>query len=341
MWEVDNKVSSELKKFLFLLIIMLLLMVFIPLLPVALNKKENKKGGIIGERAKVSGEGYFYIFDEGTEKNFKIPEKELIYGTVATEMPVSFETEALKAQAVAAYTYFSRAREEFRKKNGEGQAEISVDSKKWKYYVSSEQLKAKWGEKFEERYGKIKNAVDSVFGEVLEDDGNLILAVYHAMSSGETESSKDVFGGEVRYLTNVSSPGDKQAQGYETYAEISSEDFKETIKKSWLDSNFEGDPSTWIKDIEKTQAGTVKSLTVCSHKTTGREIRTMFSLRSAVFDVNYQNGKFIFKVKGYGHGVGMSQYGAQFMAKQGADYKQILSWYYPGTVLVNRLKEKL
>ena len=77
----------------------------------------------------------------------------------------------------------------------------------------------------------------------------------------------------------------------------------------------------------------VKSLTVCKHRTSGREMRAIFSLRSADFDLNFNEGKFIFKVRGYGHGVGMSQYGAQFMAKQGADYKQILAWYYPGAVL--------
>lgn len=337
LWEVKKGMSSEIKRNLILGISMFLLMIFIPFLPIAFIKK-NKSEGTPSVNPTNSAEDYFYIFDDASKKILKVPEKEFLYATVATEMPVSFETEALKAQTVAAYTYFSRARENFRKKNGEGQAEITVNSGKWEYYATPAQFKEKWGEKFEERYNKIKSAVDSVFGEVLEDDGNLILSVYHAMSSGETESSKDIFGGDLKYLTNVSSPGDKEANGYETSAEFKLEEFKKIVKAAWEDSKFEEAPENWIKDIERTKAGGVKSLTICSHKTTGREVRSMFALRSADFEVNYRDEKFIFTVKGYGHGVGMSQYGAQFMAKQGADYKSILSWYYPGTILVNRKK---
>ncbi len=337
LWEVKKGMSSEIKRNLILGISMFLLMIFIPFLPIAFIKK-NKSEGTPSGNLTNSAEDYFYIFDDASKKILKVPEKEFLYATVATEMPVSFETEALKAQTVAAYTYFSRARENFRKKNGEGQAEITVNSGKWEYYATPAQFKEKWGEKFEERYNKIKSAVDSVFGEVLEDDGNLILSVYHAMSSGETESSKDIFGGDLKYLTNVSSPGDKEANGYETSAEFKLEEFKKIVKAAWGNSKFEETPENWIKDIERTKAGGVKSLTICSHKTTGREVRSMFALRSADFEVNYRDEKFIFTVKGYGHGVGMSQYGAQFMAKQGADYKSILSWYYPGTILVNRKK---
>lgn len=328
----------RIKRNTFFLLIMLICMVFIPLLSIVVSK--GRAPGLLGESKNRNGENsdehYFCIFDEAINKTIKIPEKEFIYGTVATEMPASFETEALKAQAVAAYTYFSRAKQEFQKKNGEGEAEFTVNSGKWKYYADVQGMKSKWGDKFEERYNKIKSAVDTVFGQVLEDGDNLILAVYHAMSSGTTEKSKDVFGGDLRYLTNVSSPGDKQAEGYETSAEFSLEEFKEILGKSWNDCNFEAEPAQWIRDIERTDAGMVKSVTICGHRTNGREVRAIFSLRSADFDLAYINEKFTFRVRGHGHGVGMSQYGAQFMAKQGADYKQILQWYYPGTTLMNR-----
>lgn len=319
------------------LLIMLVCMIFIPLLSIVISK--GKAPGLFenngNEDSKNADEQYFCVFDEASSKTVKIPEREFIYGTVATEMPASFETEALKAQAVAAYTYFSRAKREFHKKNGDGEAEFTINSDKWKYYANEEQIKEKWGDNFSERYNKIKGAVDSVFGEVLEEGDNLILAVYHAMSSGTTEKSKDVFGGDLRYLTNVSSPGDRQAQGYETSAEFSKDEFKEIIEKTWSDCDFSDEPAVWVRDIERTTAGMVKGVTVCGHNTNGREMRTMFSLRSADFDVEYKDEKFIFKVRGYGHGVGMSQYGAQFMAKQGSDYKQILAWYYPGTTLKN------
>ncbi len=313
---------------------MILFMIFIPVFPAFIINQDKKN--IKGFDFKENCENYFCVFDESIGKIVNIPEREFIYGTVATEMPVSFEIEALKAQTVAAYTYFSRIREEFRRKNGQGQGEITINSKNWKYYVSVDQMKEKWGENFLERYDKIKSAVDSVFGETLEYEGSLILSVYHAMSSGQTEKSKDVFGGEFSYLTSVSSPGDKEAKDYETSAEFSVEELKQILESAWSDCKFDENPNFWIRDIERTESGMVKSIVVCSHKTNGRELRSLFSLRSADFDVEYQNDKFVFKVRGYGHGVGMSQYGAQFMAKQGADYKKILKWYYPGTVLTNK-----
>ena len=333
--DVNKIMQFKLKRYVFFLLIILICMIFIPLLSIVVSK-----GKAPGFSEKVESKvdekpdnRYFCVFDEALNKTVKIPEREFIYGTVATEMPASFEVEALKAQAVAAYTYFSRAKQEFVRKNMEGEAEFTINSGKWKYYAYEDQIKSKWGDKFSERYNKIKEAVDSVFGEVLEDGDSLILSVYHAMSSGVTEKSKDVFGGDLSYLTNVSSPGDRQAKGYETTAEFSTSEFKEIIEKAWSDCNFNKNPSEWIKGIERTEAGMVKQICVCGHNTNGRELRTILSLRSADFDVKYENEKFIFKVRGYGHGVGMSQYGAQFMAKQGSDYKQILAWYYPGTVL--------
>lgn len=323
------------KRILVFLLFMLVCMIFIPILSVVVGKSSECDAHKEKEERNYENIGYFNIFDEATGETLKIDDKEFICATVASEMPASFEMEALKAQAVAAYTYFSRARKEFRNKNGEGCPEITVNTNKWQYYATKDQMKSKWGDKFDERYEKIKTSVDNVFGEVLQDDDNLILAAYHAMSSGMTEKSKDVFGGDLKYLTNVPSPGDKQAQGYETFIEIHKDDFKQAVQKVWNDCDFSGDPSSWIKNVDRTKAGMVKSIEICSHKTNGREVRSVFSLRSADFDITYKDNKFIFKVKGYGHGVGMSQYGAQFMAKHGSSYKQILSWYYPGTSLVN------
>lgn len=322
----------KVKRGLMLLLMMLICMIFIPLLSIAVSKGVSTE---ILRQNENSGKDnkYFCVFDEALGKTFNIEDREFIYGTVATEMPASFESEALKAQAVASYTYFSRAREEFRKTNSQGHAEITVNTDKWNYYVTQDKMRMRWGDKFDERYAKIKNAVDSVFGEVLEDDGNLILAMYHAMSSGVTEKSKDVFGGELSYLTSVPSPGDKQARDYETSSEFSVEEFKNVIKDNWTDCCLDSDPSSWIGNIERTDSGMVKSIFVCGHRTTGREIRSIFSLRSADFDIIYNDDRFIFKVRGHGHGVGMSQYGAQFMAKQGSDYRKILQWYYPGTTI--------
>lgn len=324
----------KIKRSILFLLGLFLCMVFIPLLSII-----TSKGGAHAPKDDESGNSnrdktYFCVFDEASGKIMEIEDREFIYGTVCTEMPASFEIEALKAQSVAAYTYFSKVREDFRNKNGTGQSEITINIDKWRYYTTKEKIKSKWGDNFERRYEKIKSAVDSVFGEVIEDNGNIILAMYHAISSGKTERSKDVFGGDLKYLTSVSSIGDKEVKGYETSAEFNEDEFKEIITNVWNDCKFEKPPYEWIKDINRTPSGMVTNITICSHKTNGREIRAIFSLRSADFDLEYKNNKFIFKVRGYGHGVGMSQYGAQYMAKQGADYREILSWYYPETQIV-------
>lgn len=246
-----------------------------------------------------------------------------------------FETEALKAQAVATYTYFSRQRNEFLKNNDTDKPQFTVNIDKWLYYVDTEKMKERWGDKFDTYYKKISDIVDSVYGEVVESEGDLILAVYHAISSGKTERSADVFGGDLKYLTDVPSPGDKLVPNYETVLNIELDNFKNTILSKWNDCIFDEDPLKWVDGVVRTSSGMVKEIVIGGHKTTGQEIRNMFGLRSPNFTLDYKDGKMNFTVKGYGHGVGMSQYGAEYMAKQGADYKQILSWYYPNTEIKN------
>ncbi len=330
------------KKKILLLSIMFLSMVLIPLLSVY-GKKSNLclKSPILENaelKKSIKSDDCFCVLDEATNKIVKIPDKEFLCGVVASEMPALFEEEALKAQAVASYTYFCRERNKFKNlKNPDRKYEFTVDSCKGLNYISKEQMKIRWGNNFEKFYSKIEKCVSEVFPEVIENDGDLILAAYHAISSGETEKSEDVFGGDLNYLTNVESPGDKLAKGYESKAEVPLEIFKEKILKEYKECKFGDNPSDWIKDLSRTQGGMVKGITIGSYKTTGNQVRNMFDLRSADFEIFYdsQERKFIFTVYGYGHGVGMSQNGAQYMAKQGSNYKQILSWYYPNTSVVS------
>lgn len=327
------------KRNLFFSLILFLCLVLIPLLSVGKSVKceydltpfkENKSG-------LKNKSSYFCVLDESNGKILNIPDKEFLYGAVTAEMPARFETEALKAQAVASYTYFCKSRNDFENSSDKSRKyAFKVNTEKWLNYVPENQMRKKWGSEFDKYYSKIKDAVDSVFGEVIEDEGNLILAAYHAISSGKTEKSSDVFGGDLKYLTNVESPGDKFASGYETTVEIPEEKFKELISKKWNDCNFDDNPENWIRNILRTDAGMVKEVSVASHKAKGTEIREILGLRSSDFNVDYdkESKKFVFRVFGYGHGVGMSQCGAQYMAQQGSDYKKILEWYYPNTSVV-------
>lgn len=280
---------------------------------------------------------YFCLLDEASGKVIKVSDREFMYGALITEVPPTFHEEAMKAQAVAIYTYFSRNRDQVRKSKtwSKGKPEFTINTDKWHYYVTKDKMKAKWGQNFDKHYSKVKSVIDSVFGEVVKDDGGLILAAYHAISSGKTERSSDVFGGELKYLTNVESPGDLLAPNYHTTYEFTVDDFKKKICESSNDTKTDQPETEWISQSVRTDSGMVKEITLCSHKFTGLEVRNIFSLRSADFDIKYENEKFIFDVRGYGHGVGMSQYGAEYMANQGANYKSILSWYYPNTVIQN------
>lgn len=334
--------KSSFKKVIFCFMV-LILMILVPLLAVFLRVGVGQEGSVrrenIGENCDF-GSKYFRVLDESDGKIFNIPDRQFVYGVVTAEMPARFEPEAIKAQAVASYTYFCRERNSRRKDSGGTDYDFKVDTKNWKNYVPEDQMKVKWGDKFDEYYAKIRSAVDSVFGEVIENDGELILAAYHAMSSGVTEKSSDVFGGEVKYLTNVESVGDKLASGYETKVEVDVEQFKKIMYSKVGDIKFDGEPKDWVGECLRTEGGMVKNIMICSKRLKGTDMRKMFALRSSDFDINYndEENKFIFTVRGYGHGVGMSQQGAQYMAKNGDDYKKILAWYYPGTSII-RLDE--
>lgn len=301
-----------------------------------LNATKWKKAEKLEKNAEnTEKEIIFKILDKSTDEVISVNLKDFILGTVATEMPITFEPEALKAQAVAAYTYFSNLKEKNAKipKSDLKGADFEVDSEKWLYYVSKEQMKSRWNEDFDIYYDKLSQAVGSVLGQSLKQNGNYIEALYHSISSGKTEDIKDVFGGDCTYLQPVASPGDLLAPGYLSRKEFSIEEFKNIAKNKWIDVSFDENSQNIAQIIKRTVSGMVLEAKIGSKTATGREFRELFSLRSANFSVNVDAEKVEFIVKGYGHGVGMSQYGAQNMAKQGADYKQILAWYYPNTEL--------
>lgn len=331
--------SKRLQRKIVILFFLMIFMIFIPLLSVCGKKKNlNLKESCSEIKEENVSSNFFSVLDESNGEIIKIKDKDFVCGVVASEMPALYEDEALKAQAVASYTYFSRQRAKAKASNKN--YDFTVNTEKQLNYIPKERMKTKWNSNFKKYYSKIKKCVDEVFPEVIEEEnGDLILAAYHAISSGETEKCEDVFGGDLKYLTNVESPGDKLAKDYETTLEIKLDDFKNALKNQEKDLIFEGEPSSWVKTPQRTKGGMVKEINICSKNFKGTQIRQIFSLRSSDFDLNYNQEKnaFIFTVKGYGHGVGMSQTGAQYMAKNGSNYKQILSWYYPNTS-ISKLK---
>ena len=159
-----------------------------------------------------------------------------------------------------------------------------------------------------------------------------ICAVFHAISNGTTENATDVWGGKYPYLISVSSIGDKLSPAYQSQVTFTEKEFKEILQKEGV--KFTKDTEKWIEKITNTETGMVKSIQICGKTLKGTEFRTIFSLKSSTFTYEYKDKKFIFTVNGYGHGVGMSQYGADYMARQGFSYKEILEHYYQGAEIV-------
>lgn len=328
------------------LVLLSLLFIIIILIPVVIirpsdkniqDKSELNKDFSVSSSMSDNKEDIFKIKDENTGQIINVNGKDFTYGVVAAEMPISYEPEALKAQAVAAYTYYSKKRSENRANPDPSLsgADLLNNNSGLQIYLNNEQIKEKFADNFDLYWTKLKTCVDSVYGEVLRENDELITATFYAISSGNTEASVDIFGGTTDYLVAVPSNWDMFAPGYCTSLSLSPEEFKNIASSYWDDLSFGNNYNLWISEPKKTESGAVKKVNIASKEVSGNEVRSAFSLRSPNFDISFDGANFNFIVRGYGHGVGMSQYGAQYMAKQGSNYKQILSWYYPNTNLSN------
>lgn len=315
------------KNLYFVLIIILVLgMMLIPLTATGAQKGLNGEDVIdLGQPSDAEG---FLIYDPATEKITNLSERDYILGVVAAEMPATYQPEALKAQAVVAYTYACYKRNS-RIKHG-GKYDLSADSSTDQGFISQDKLSEKWGENTESYQKKITDAVDEVLGYVLTYEKQPIFAAYHAISGGKTESAKNVWDTDYPYLQPVDSVGDLLCSTYLSEVSLTAEEFAAAAKEL---CTLSGDPSAWVGEITRSNSGTVLSCLLGGTSVTGKQMRTAFSLRSANFDVVYENGSFKFTVRGYGHGVGMSQYGANYMALQGNNFMEILAWYYKDCTL--------
>ena len=324
------------KKVLFALII-LFLMAVIPIIainfgsPAVPPSSSSTASKVDTDGTVLKTDGYFNILDTSTGEVNRVSERDYVCGAVAAEMPASYHTEALKAQAVAAHTYALRLREQQKQKPDEDLkgADFSADPGNLKGYMTEAGAKQFFGSNFEERWKKITDAVDEVFHYCIVYEEEPIIAAYHAISFGKTENAENVWTSAVPYLTAVESEGDKLSPDYETSVSFSCDEVRTKLKAAFPDCKLDDDPSQWFTKLECSDSGTVLNLFVGDQETTGKEIRSIFSLRSANFTVSYENDTFTFQVLGYGHAVGLSQYGADYMARQGSSWVEILLHYYP------------
>ena len=255
---------------------------------------------------------------------------EYLYGVVSAEMPASFEEEALKAQAVVARTYTIYKIVNNDGKHGE--ADICDDSTCCQAWISEQDRKDRWDEdEKEENWNKIVNAVNSTQGKIVTYKGEPINAFFHSNSGGTTEAPIEVWGGSgYPYLQSVATAGEDAYSQYSSEAEFTEAEFEEKIKELHSDFEIDFEDENCIKIEEYTEGNRVKTIKIGNLELSGVEVRNIFGLRSANFTVTIEDNKIKFEVIGYGHGVGMSQTGADSLAKEGKTYEEIIHHYYTG-----------
>lgn len=290
-------------------ILILVVIILTPLAVISFKKNEtnfnlSEKQNEVTVRLK--------IVDNNEVINISL--EDYIVGVVAAEMPASFEIEALKAQAVAARTYAL-----YKIKNNKEKYDLVSDISD-QSYITNEEMQKKWQEDYDKYYKKIKKAVTSTEKEILTYNDEVIISYYFAMSNGYTEDSSYVFGTEP-YLNSVISEWDNESiKNFQVVTNISKSEFKE--KLGILSTNIT------INKVNRTPTERVESIIINNMKYSGTEFRKQLNLRSTAFDIVINDDEVIITTYGYGHGVGMSQYGANGMAKDGYDYINILKHYY-------------
>ena len=248
--------------------------------------------------------------------------EEYLIGVVSAEVPASFEEEAIKAQAVAARTYALK-----KIQSSQNQSYDVTDNTNTQVYQTDEQLRTKWKDNYDKYYNKIKNCIEQTKGEYLTYNDEIIYAFFFSTSNGKTEDNKDVFGQDLPYLKVVDSSFDEN----ETSSFYSEKEY--TLEEFYQKLGIDYSNNLNITDIIHTSSNRIKSIKINNHEFKGRDFQKKLGLRSNDFTIEKQDNIIKIKTKGFGHGVGMSQYGANALAKQNKKYDEILKYYYQGTNL--------
>ena len=259
-----------------------------------------------------------------------MPKRDYLIGAAAAEMPLTWPDEALKAQIVAAHSYALYCRDHASAANGSW---LSADPARRQGYLTDAVLHSYWGTDYEANYARLSALADAVLSDVLCYGGAAAGTSYFAISNGRTEASENVWGSALPYLIPVDSSTDLSADNYEVTLTLSAPQVQQLLSSGLGISADSAAPERWFGETTLTASGYAASLPVCGQTVSGTALRRALGLRSACFTIRYQDGSFLITTKGYGHGVGLSQWGAKALAEQGWTYEAILTHYFPGTQL--------
>ncbi|MBQ8647555.1 MAG: SpoIID/LytB domain-containing protein [Oscillospiraceae bacterium] len=274
----------------------------------------------------------FLVLDTGTGEVLTVPVRDYVLGSVASEMPVTWPDEALKAQAVASHSYALYQKQHADRETLSG-AFLSADPARREGFMTDEVLRSYWGEAYAENIARLGALVDEVLDQVLYYGDEPAAACYHAISSGRTEASQNVWTQSLPYLQGVDSAADRTAADCAVSFTLTRTQMEDLLTVAFPDWTLPADPAEWFGAVQYTDAGYVYTQQVAGNPVRGTVLRRVLSLRSACFTIAWQaeEQQFVLSTLGYGHGVGLSQYGASAMALAGSSWADILAHYFPGT----------
>ena len=274
------------------------------------------------------------LLHSGSGQIEELPIDEYLYGVVSSEMPANYEVEALKAQAIVARTYTI-----YQIMNNSGKhpgADICDNSSCCQAWISKDERLSKWApEEAESNWNKIVDAVNSTSGKIITYQNKPINAFFHSNSGGKTESSLNIWGGiDYPYLKSVETAGEEGYTQYSSEAKFTKEELLNKLKEKYEDCEIDYSQENCIQILEYTTSGRVKTIKFGNKEIAGTEARTILGLRSTNFTFTISGDEIIFSVIGYGHGVGMSQTGADALAKSGSNCEEIIKHFYTDVEIV-------
>ncbi len=315
-------------------LLVLVLVIVIPILVIGFQGDPRQ-----GRSAKtVKSDHIIKVYFPEQQKTVEMRLEVYLKGVVAAEMPAEFELEALKAQAVAARTYAVKNMTAF---GGSGLAEqpgadVSINYKQSQAWLNEEALKKRWGSNYVKFWDKVSQAVEETSGEVATYNGEFIQAVYHSTSGEKTASAKEVWGFDYPYLQSVPCTWDQRSPRYYGKKEFSFAQVEQLLgPETQVVAAMQNNSSGAMAILNTTESGRVGQIRIGSKVLSGADVREKLDLRSNNFNVELKDNKVVVNTIGYGHGVGLCQYGANGMAKEGMDYRQIITKYYTGVALKN------